>query len=488
MVLAEDGTVKEALMYQPYGTVSNVESIGATSTDPLRQKFTTKELDEEGVLADEAKLDFKMKIEVPSLTDYAAIFRQRFTSGVTDEIALSGRGSPSTGYHLIGSTSSTGDGDTVEWVELRIVNYATSEEYVYDLSGLAWAFENGYLKTYTLDRSLAEIQAAISTSTNLFVESRSYLGNSRMNLSYFGARYLDHDLGMWLGTDPADQYWNTFSYCGGDPVNLTDPDGAFVPWGMIGAFAGMAIGGYAGGVAGNNGEPNPTKWENDQAWMIGAVAGFAAGGGIGYAGGMAASGQLAALGTSLRTGLDYNLAMSAYQIANASSNISGVPQLVLNRLGYQGAPRNLPNGVDAVTGADAGISDLEKTALWFWERFDPLDAMGGGIKIIGAANEIAKGSKIVKVISKVWPRHHPFPKYLGGAVNQTLKKIPKKLHYRFHSALDKFKGGKYSRNDGVTNVPIDEVIKDLREFYKNAEGGIFKKYLPDLEQAILESQ
>ena len=47
MVLDENGTVKEALMYQPYGTVSDVQGISAPRTDPLRQKFTTKEFDEE---------------------------------------------------------------------------------------------------------------------------------------------------------------------------------------------------------------------------------------------------------------------------------------------------------------------------------------------------------------------------------------------------------------------------------------------------------
>jgi hypothetical protein len=41
MVLDEDGTVKEALMYQPYGTVSDVQGITTPGNDPLRQKFTT---------------------------------------------------------------------------------------------------------------------------------------------------------------------------------------------------------------------------------------------------------------------------------------------------------------------------------------------------------------------------------------------------------------------------------------------------------------
>jgi RHS repeat-associated protein len=30
---------------------------------------------------------------------------------------------------------------------------------------------------------------------------------------------------MWMITDPADQFWNTYSYCGGDPVNFIDPEG-----------------------------------------------------------------------------------------------------------------------------------------------------------------------------------------------------------------------------------------------------------------------
>ncbi len=31
------------------------------------------------------------------------------------------------------------------------------------------------------------------------------------------------------------------------------------------------------------------------------------------------------------------------------------------------------------------------------------------------------------------------------------------------------------------------IIKDLREFYEEAEGGIFSKYLEDFERAVQES-
>ncbi len=93
-------------------------------------------------------------------------------------------------------------------------------------------------------------------------------------------------------------------------------------------------------------------------------------------------------------------------------------------------------------------------------------------------------------VSRTWPKHHAFPMYLGGAADQTLKKIPRNLHYRFHAALDQWKGGKYARSHGAAHfqgMSKDEVIKDVREFYRKAEGGIFRKYLPDFEQAVMES-
>ena len=46
-------------------------------------------------------------------------------------------------------------------------------------------------------------------------------------LSYFGARYYDPSVAMWLGTDPLWEKYvgmNPYNYCAGNPVGLMDLD------------------------------------------------------------------------------------------------------------------------------------------------------------------------------------------------------------------------------------------------------------------------
>jgi RHS repeat-associated protein len=228
MVLSEDGEIQQALMYQPYGTVSNVDEMGATSTDPLRQKFTTKELDEEGVIPDDQRMALGIKIIMPD-TGYTGSYTIKLNT-VTEpyEGILYNRGNASDEPTLqCFMTSTMNSGEYYEYIELQVRNTTTSETYTYRLDSINWASETGYLKTYTLDRSLSEIDTAISTSANLFVESITTLGNRRMNLSYFGARYLDNDLGIWLSKDPSEVFFSPYAYTGNgtNPVNFIDPYG-----------------------------------------------------------------------------------------------------------------------------------------------------------------------------------------------------------------------------------------------------------------------
>ena len=60
-------------------------------------------------------------------------------------------------------------------------------------------------------------------------------------LNYFGARYLDPMLGMWISIDPKRQFANPYLYAGNgmNPVNGVDPDGNVA---IFGAITGVAVG------------------------------------------------------------------------------------------------------------------------------------------------------------------------------------------------------------------------------------------------------
>ena len=47
-------------------------------------------------------------------------------------------------------------------------------------------------------------------------------------LYYYGARYYDPRMSLWLGTDPMQGKYpgiSTYAYCMGNPVKFVDPDG-----------------------------------------------------------------------------------------------------------------------------------------------------------------------------------------------------------------------------------------------------------------------
>jgi RHS repeat-associated protein len=76
--------------------------------------------------------------------------------------------------------------------------------------------------------------------------------DAETGLTYFGARYLDAEVGMWTTTDPMAQYHSAYNFVGGDPVNYVDlwgleaaPDG-FDP-GLESGFTGHEVSGANNG-------------------------------------------------------------------------------------------------------------------------------------------------------------------------------------------------------------------------------------------------
>ena len=85
-------------------------------------------------------------------------------------------------------------------------------------------------------------------------------------LIYFGARYLDPEIGRWMSADPlAEKYpsLNPYNYSANDPINKFDPDGK-----IIGTAIGTIVGGIGGVI---------NAYINDQDPLAGLVEGATAG-------------------------------------------------------------------------------------------------------------------------------------------------------------------------------------------------------------------
>jgi RHS repeat-associated protein len=123
--------------------------------------------------------------------------------------------------------------------------------------------------------------------------------------SYFGARYYDSDISIWLSVDPqASSYpgLTPYNYCMNSPVMLRDPNGEDV---AFGAVIGGMFGFYQGlQIAIDKGL---TGWEKFGYGMLGGLIGSSAG----LLGGMAGSAVGGAVGTSSFAGGFVTAAVSA---------------------------------------------------------------------------------------------------------------------------------------------------------------------------------
>ena len=82
----------------------------------------------------------------------------------------------------------------------------------------------------------------------------------------------------------------------------------------------------------------------------------------------------------------------------------------------------------------------------------PVAALAGAILL---ATTVPAGSADEDAAMEQFHRHHPWPKYLGGPVEQILERLPKWLHDEYHRRIDRT----FSRFDGkeaFENLPPSE--------------------------------
>ncbi|MBD3314424.1 MAG: hypothetical protein GF344_01445 [Chitinivibrionales bacterium] len=75
--------------------------------------------------------------------------------------------------------------------------------------------------------------------------------NAGIAAYHFGARMYDPVVGGWLSADPVGQFWGSYAYAGGNPINAVDPDGA--------ASVKISASGNAMAAAGAGGEVDLVK-------------------------------------------------------------------------------------------------------------------------------------------------------------------------------------------------------------------------------------
>ncbi len=163
---------------------------------------------------------------------------------------------------------------------------------------------------------------------NLY-EYTGYETDLGSGLEYAGARFYDPDLGLFLTSDPAQQFASPYTYTNWDPVNRTDPNGAAVDLVVIGIVAAIAFAvGFASAAiqAGVNGA------SLGQALKAGAISGAISGAsaaglgligyGIGAAAGEAAANVLPVFNAVVAAGGVYGAVESARSGQWAAFSIS----------------------------------------------------------------------------------------------------------------------------------------------------------------------
>ena len=130
----------------------------------------------------------------------------------------------------------------------RILPDSSKEWYIKDYQGslVMTLVYNGIGNVFAYEPYGAQQKIQVSGDS----PAEQYTGkelDERVGLYYYGARFFDPILGMWMTPDPARQYMNLYAF-GGDPVNALDLYGLF-KFNVLGLVTvGWENGGFTAGV------------------------------------------------------------------------------------------------------------------------------------------------------------------------------------------------------------------------------------------------
>jgi RHS repeat-associated protein len=214
-------TVKEALMYQPYGAVSDVQGITTSGKDPLRQKFTTKEFDENGP-------DFG-QIELNIALDFALTHSDATKPNRVEVYYADAPSNPEIVYVTIDPDNSKGKvtatlnnatSRTIASIQFKL-NDETLISNVQSINELT----NPGTKL-TISQTFTGVSGFLPTVPKTFLNySNESFYMAGIGAYHFGAREYDPEIGRWLSVDPNAQYADLYNYCGGNPIIMLDKDG-----------------------------------------------------------------------------------------------------------------------------------------------------------------------------------------------------------------------------------------------------------------------
>ena len=197
MVINDQNSITEKVAYQSYGTINPLDS--SSPSLPSREKFTGKEFDTQG--ADFARVEFDIAVtdfDMSSGSGFIRVgYREVATGKEFSKIYMARYDSKNNVLRFTGSESFTGEIEIV-----RMFLMASGEPGgIFNIAPIdSFLVSPGKTRKVQLNVVSSEIMGAPADSsfysTHAAVDNSSYFSGTR--LFYFGARYYDPELGVWI--------------------------------------------------------------------------------------------------------------------------------------------------------------------------------------------------------------------------------------------------------------------------------------------------